>query len=126
MTEEKPKSPEKKFGKRSPPPVVTHKPKRPGAPPVGGQKRSLAISLAVMGSLALLGYEAIDWLDKKLNCEPDPANPEELICKHRGSGGSSYHRSRSSWYGGGGSGSSHGSYFGGFGHSGGGYHFGGG
>jgi hypothetical protein len=119
MTEETPKN----FGKRGPPPVVVHKPKAPGETAFSGQKRSLAISLALMGALSLGTYEAIDWLDRKLNCEPDPANPEELICKHSG-GGSTYRRSSGSWHWGGGSGSTHGVSFGGFGHSGG-FHFGG-
>jgi hypothetical protein len=116
---------QKDFGKRAPLPVVVHKPKASGAkaaaaPLFSGQKRSLAVSLALMGALALGAYEAIDWIDKKLNCEPDPANPEELICKHRN--GSSYHRSYSSgWHSSSGSGSSstHGVSYGGFGHSGG-------
>jgi hypothetical protein len=116
----------KNFGKRGhAPPVVTHRPRPPGAAPSAfGQKRSLAISLAIMGALSLGTYVAIDWLDKKLNCEPDPANPDELICKHHSSG-TSYRRSRSSWRSSGGSGSTHGLLFGGFGHSGG-FHFGGG
>lgn len=122
MTEEgKPKT----FGKRAPPPVVTHRPKPPHEPFISGQKRSLAISLALMGALSLGAYEVIDWLDRKLNCDPDPANPEELICRHSSSG-SSYRRSSSGgWHWGGGSGSTHGVLFGGFGHAGG-FHFGGG
>jgi uncharacterized membrane protein YgcG len=84
------------------------------------RKRSLAVSLALTGALALGAYEAVDWIDRKLNCEPDPANPEELICKHRN--GSSYHRSYSSGShssSGSGSSSTHGVSYGGFGHSGG-------
>lgn len=125
MGEEK----EKKFGKRGgAPPVVTHRPKIPGEAPLARkQKRSLVVSLVAMGALSIGAYSGIEWLDKKLNCEPDPNNPEELICKHRS--GSTYRRSR-----GGGwifaasshSSSSHGVSFGGFGHSGGGFHFGGG
>lgn len=120
MTDEKPEE----FGKSAPPPVVMHKPRPLGEQPATGQKRSLAISLVAMGALSLGAYEAIDWLDKKLNCEPDPANPDELICKHHSSS-SSYRRSRGGWHWGGGSGSTHGLSFGGFGHSGG-FHFGGG
>jgi hypothetical protein len=118
MTEEKPKE----FGKRGPPPVVIHKPKAPGEILFSGQKRSLAVSLALMGALTLGAYETFDWIDRKLNCEPDPANPDELICKHHSSsGGSSYRRSSSAWHWGGvgAAGSSHGASFGGFGHSGG-------
>ncbi|WP_424362047.1 hypothetical protein [Methylocystis parvus] len=118
MTEEKPKD----FGKRGPPPVVIHKPKAPGEILFSGQKRSLAVSLALMGALTLGAYETFDWIDRKLNCEPDPANPDELICKHHSSsGGSSYRRSSSAWHWGGvgAAGSSHGASFGGFGHSGG-------
>jgi hypothetical protein len=114
----------KEFGKRGPP-VVLHKPKPPGAPPAEGRKRSLAVSLAVMGALSLGAYETFDWIDRKLNCEPDPANPEELICKHRS--GTTYRRYRSSgwrWSSHSSSSSSHGFLFGGFGHAGG-FHFGG-
>jgi hypothetical protein len=107
------------FGKRRPRPVITHRPKGDGANPVAAQKRSLAITLCVTGALALGTYEAVDWLDRKLNCEPDPNNPEELVCKH--SSGSSYRRSRSSWRSSSYSSSSstHGVSFGGFGHAGG-------
>lgn len=119
MTEEKPKE----FGKRGPPPVVIHKPRAPGEIHFSGQKRSLAVSLALMGALTLGAYETFDWIDRKLNCEPDPANPDELICKHHSSSGgsSSYRRSSSGWHWGGvgAAGSSHGASFGGFGHSGG-------
>lgn len=119
MTEEKPKE----FGKRGPPPVVIHKPKSPGEIVFSRQKRSLAVSLALMGAVALGAYETFDWIDRKLNCEPDPAKPDELICKHSSShGGSSstYRRSSSAWHlGVGAAGSSHGASFGGFGHSGG-------
>ncbi|QGM98627.1 hypothetical protein [Methylocystis parvus] len=117
MADEKPNS----FGKRGPPPVVVHKPKPPGEI-ISGQKRSLAVSLALMGAVTLGAYETFDWIDRKLNCEPDPAKPDELICKHSGSHGgssSSYRRSGSAWHWGGGSGSTHGVSFGGFGHSGG-------
>lgn len=116
----------KNFGKRVPaPPVVTHKPKPPGAAPSPlGQKRSLAVSLAIMGALSLGTYETIDWLDRKLNCEPDPAKPDELICKRSSTSGG-YRRSRSSWHWAAASGATHGLSFGGFGHSGG-FHFGGG
>ncbi len=124
MTDEKPKD----FGKRSPPPVVIQKPRQPGEI-ISGQKRSLAVSLALMGAVTLGAYETFDWIDRKLNCEPDPANPEELICKHSSSHGgssSSYRRSSSAWHwGAAGAGSTHGVSFGGFGHSGGGF-FGGG
>lgn len=125
MGEEK----EKKFGKRGgAPPVVTHKPRIPGdKPPALKQKRSLVVSLVAMGALSIGAYSGIEWLDKKLNCEPDPNNPEELICKHRS--GSTYRRSRGSGWSfssGSHSSSSHGFSFGGFGHSGGGFHFGGG
>jgi hypothetical protein len=125
MTQEKPKE----FGKRGPPPVVVHKPKPPGAVSVSGQKRSLAVSLAIMGALSLGVYETFQWVDRKLNCEPDPAKPEELICKHRS--GSTYRRSSGShwssgssgggshWFGSSSSSSTHGVSFGGFGHSGG-------
>lgn len=99
-----------------------------GLPAGAGQKRTLAVSLALMGALALGTYELADWLDKKMNCEPDPNKPDELICKNRSSG-SSYHRSSGSgWHwssGGSSSSSSHGFSFGGFGHSSG-FHFGGG
>jgi hypothetical protein len=139
MTEETPKE----FGKRAPP-VVLRKPQSSGAgerPPLTPekrkriaeplkkpprQKRSLAVSLAVMGALSLGAYETYDWINRKLNCEPDPANPGEQICKNRS--GSTYRRS-SNWHsssGSGGSssshssgGSTHGVSFGGFGHSGG-------
>lgn len=126
MTEKKPKEP----GKRPPRPVVTHKPAARGANAGLGQKRSLAVTLVIMGAVSLGAYEAFDWIDRKLNCEPDPANPEELICKHRS--GSSYRRSSSSWSSSHGSSySSHSSYsthglsFGGFGHSGSGHSGGG-
>jgi uncharacterized membrane protein YgcG len=133
MADEQPKNGDDKplaqlpapFGKRGAKPIVTRKPKTPAAGS-SGQKRTLAISLVAMGALSLGAYEAIDWLDRKLNCEPDPNKPEELICKHSSSG-SSYRRSSSSgwhWSSGGGS-SSHGFSFGGFGHSGGGFSFGG-
>lgn len=116
MTQEKNKA----FSKRGPPPLVIHKPKAPGEIVFSGQKRSLAVSLALMGALTLGAYEAFDWIDRKLNCEPDPANPDELICKHHSSsGGSSYRRSSSGWHWGAGAGSTHGVSFGGFGHSGG-------
>ncbi len=120
MSEEKAKD----FGKRGPPPVVVHKPKAPGETVFSGQKRSLAVSLALMGAVALGAYETFDWIDRKLNCEPDPANPEELICKHGGSSGgssSTYRRSSSAWHlgGVGAASSTHGASFGGFGHSGG-------
>lgn len=105
------------------PPVVTHKPRAPGEALVYERKRSFVVSLVAVGALSLGAYEAVDWLDRKLNCEPDPANPDELICKHHS--GSSYRRSSSSWHWGGGSGSTHGVSFGGFGHAGG-FHFGGG
>lgn len=124
MTDDKPKS----FGKRGPQPVVVHKPRQPGDILLSGQKRSLAVSLALMGALTLGAYETVDWIDRKLNCEPDPAKPDELICKHGGGHGgssSSYRRSSSGWRWGGGSSSTHGVSFGGFGHSGGGF-FGGG
>ena len=123
MTEEN----RKDFGKRAPLPVVIHKPATLGSAPLGPatQKRSLAISLAVMGALSLGTYEAIDWLDRKLNCEPDPAKPDELICKHHS--GSSYRRSSNwrwssgsgsggGWHWSSGGGSTHGVSFGGFGH----------
>lgn len=113
-------------GKRRPRPVITHRPRVDGAVPAG-QKRSLAIALVVMGAVALGGYEAIDWLDRKLNCEPDPNNPDELICRH--SSGSSYRRSSRSWHSSSSSHSSsyssHGVSFGGFGHSSGGHSGGG-
>jgi hypothetical protein len=137
MTEEKPKD----FGRRAPP-VVLQKPKSPVEnerpapeaerlkPAPAAQKRSLAVSLALMGALSLGAYETFDWIDKKLNCKPDPANPEEQICKH--SNGSTYRRSSGSrwssgsssgsgshWFGSSGSSSTHGVSFGGFGHSGG-------
>ncbi|WP_036282200.1 hypothetical protein [Methylocystis sp. ATCC 49242] len=113
----------KEFGKRGPaPPVVTHRAKASAGGGPSSQKRSLAVSLAIMGALSLGVYETIDWLDRKLNCEPDPANPDELICKHRS--GSTYHRSSSGWHWAAGGSSSHGASFGGFGHSGG-FHFGG-
>lgn len=120
---------EKKFGKRgAAPPVVTHRPKIPGEkPPARNQKRSLVVPLIALGALSLGTSIIIDWLDRKLNCAPDPNNPGELICKHRS--GSTYRRSRSSrWHFSSGShtSSSHGFSFGGFGHSGGGFHFGGG
>jgi hypothetical protein len=115
----------KEFGRRGPP-VVLHRPKPPGSEPPAARKRSLAVSLAVMGALSLAAYETVDWIDRKLNCEPDPCNPEELICKRRS--GTTYRRYRSSgwrWLShSSGSSSSHGFFFGGFGHSGG-YHFGG-
>ncbi len=140
MTEEKPKE----FGKRAPP-VVLHKPRPTGSggrplasdkpkhvaepleKPPAGQKRSLAVLLIMIGALPIGAVVTIDWIDRKLNCEPDPANPEEQICKH--SSGSTYRRS-SGWHwssGFGGSsgshwssgGSTHGVSFGGFGHSGG-------
>lgn len=120
MSGEKPKG----FGKRGPPPVVTHKPKKLGEPDASGQKRSLAVSLAIMGGLTMGTFAAVDWLDKKLNCEPDPAKPDELVCKHSSNSGSTYRRSRGSWIWAAGSGSRHGLSFGGFGHSGG-FHFGG-
>jgi hypothetical protein len=120
MTEEK----RKDFGKRVPSPVVIQQAKAPSAPPSPERKRTLAVSLAVMGALSLSLYEAVDWIDKKLNCEPDPANPEELICKH--GNGSTYHRSYSSgWHSSSGSSSTHGVSYGGFGHAGG-YHSSGG
>lgn len=116
MTEET----RKQFGKRAPPPVVIHKPA--ASSDVMTRKRSLAISLALMGALSLGTYETIDWLDRKLNCEPDPAKPDELICKQRS--GASYRRSSSwsgsrsggGWHWSSGGGSSHGVSFGGFGH----------
>lgn len=112
----------KNFGNRgATPPVVVYKPKSLAG---GGQmprKRSLAVSLVLMGAMSLGLYGAIDWLDRKLNCDPDPANPDELICKH--SSGSTYRRSSSGSHSSYGS-SYHGISFGGFGHSGG-YHGGG-
>lgn len=120
--------PRKDFGKRGPKPVVLYKPKDKSVAGLAtNRKRSLAVSLAVVGGLSLAAYETVDWIDRKLNCEPDPANPDELICKRHSGGGSSSYRRSSGWHwsGGGGSSSSHGLSFGGFGHSGGGF-FGGG
>lgn len=115
----------KTFGKRGPAPVVARRPKAPGVAPPAGQKRSLAVSLVMMGALSLAAYETFGWIDRKLNCEPDPANPEELVCKHRS--GSTYRRARRGgwrWSSESGSSTSHGFTFGGFGHAGG-FHFGG-
>ncbi|WP_442753309.1 hypothetical protein ACNHKD_09845 [Methylocystis sp. JAN1] len=117
MTEENLKD----SGKRGPPPpVLVRKAKASGVTVFSGQKRSLAVSLALMGAVTLGAYETFNWIDRKLNCEPDPANPDELICKHGSShGGSTYRRSSSAWHWGAGVGATHGASFGGFGHSGG-------
>jgi hypothetical protein len=121
MTDEKPK----RLGKRGAPPVVTH---RPGAVAAGvAGKGSLARTLILAGAVSLGAYELVDWIDRKLNCEPDPANPDELICKNH-NGGSSYRRSSSHWRSSSShdsSSSTHGVSYGGFGHYGG-FHSGGG
>lgn len=116
MTEDERKSAGDKAGKRGPQPVVIRKPKPPIDELVSGRKRSLAVSMVLMGALTLGVYETFQWIDRKLNCEPDPANPDELICKHHS--GSTY-RSSSGWHWSSGSRSSaaHGAAFGGFGHA---------
>jgi hypothetical protein len=115
----------KDFGKRVPPPVVLQKSEgaRSGDGLSTTRKRSLAVSLALIGALSLGAYEIHDWIDSGRNCEPDPANPDELICKHGsgGGGGGSYRRSSRGWgwfSGYGGSSSTHGVSYGGFGKSG--------
>lgn len=80
---------QKTFGQRGMPSTVSRAP--PSETVGAGRKRSLAVNLVVMGALALAAYETLDWIERKINCEPDPAKPEELVCKHRN--GSSYRRS---------------------------------
>lgn len=116
MIEETPKD----FGRRAPPVVLQKsKPPKNAAPPSAGapkQKRSLAVSLAVMGAVSLGAYGVYEWSERP-HCEPDPNNPEQQICRH--SNGSTSHSSRGWHWSSGSSGSTHGVSFGGFGHSGG-------
>jgi hypothetical protein len=83
--------------------------------------------MRVKSNRSLGAYEVFDWIDRKLNCEADPANPDELICKDHSSG-SSYRRSSSHWRSSSShdssSSSAHGVSYGGFGHYG--FHSGGG
>ncbi|KAF2990163.1 hypothetical protein OGR47_11390 [Methylocystis sp. MJC1] len=114
MTQEAPKE----FGRRAPP-VVLHRPKLPKEPPnqiLPQQKRSLAVSLAVVGAVSLGGYGLYEWSEGP-HCEPDPNNPDQQICRH--SSGSTSHSSRGWHWLSGSSASTHGVSFGGFGHSGG-------
>lgn len=109
-----------KAPKRGAAPVVTL---RRGPPPpdrIAPRSRSLGVRLVMFGAVALASYEIFSWIDTKLNCEPDPNNPDELICRHRN--GSTYSRSRRwGWRSSSSSSSSwHGLSFGGFGHYGGG------
>jgi hypothetical protein len=120
MTEEEPKS----FGKRGAPPVITHRPGAGANGVIDADKITLAATLVFF--IGLGGAMVLDWIDRKLHCEDDPANSEQLICKEPGSG-AIYHRSNKSSS----SSSSHsasssteGVSFGGFGHYG--YHSGGG
>ncbi|BDV34882.1 hypothetical protein [Methylocystis iwaonis] len=107
----------KDFGRRAPP-VVLQKPKtskeRPN-PILPQRKRSLAVSLAVMGAVSLGGYGLYEWIESP-HCEPDPNNPDQQICRH--SNGSTSHSSRGWHWSSGSSASTHGVSFGGFGHSG--------
>lgn len=115
------REPSKSFGRRGAAAnVETHAPREPTGNKTPTRKRSLTISLIGVGAISLGVYGAVDWLDKKLNCEPDPNKPDELICKH--SDGPTSRRSASSWRSS--SSSYHGLSFGGFGHSGS-YHSGG-
>lgn len=114
MTQDTPKE----FGRRAPP-VVLHKPKLPKERPnplLRQQKRSLAVSLAVVGAVSLGGYGLYEW-SESAHCEADPNNPDQQICRH--SNGSTSHSSRGWHWSSGSSGSTHGVSFGGFGHSGG-------
>lgn len=107
MTEEEPKS----FGKRGAPPVITH---RPGAGAEQSGHQGVHWPHVVISALiALILYEVFG-LAHKSKCEPDPSDPEEMICEDRNGSYSSR--------GGGGDHSS--VTFGGFGHYG--YHSGGG
>jgi len=88
MTEEEPTS----SGKRGAPPVITH---RPGAGAEQSGHRGVHWPHVVISTLiALIIYEVFG-LDHKSKCEPDPSNPEEMICKDRngsysGGGGSEH------------------------------------
>ncbi len=124
MPEEEPK----RLGKRGAPPVITH---RPGAGANGGIDidkivANIVLTATLGVSIGLGSTVLLDWIDVKLHCEEDPANPEELICKEPGSG-ATYRRSNrssssSSYHGA--SSSAEGVSYGGFGHYG--YHSGGG
>jgi hypothetical protein len=120
--------PDKTRKKRGAPPVVTLRKRPARKKAAGANPRAIASNIMLFGAVALASYGVSDWLDRKFNCEPDPNNPDELICKHRD--GSTSHRSRSVWRWSGashdGASSAHGLSFGGFGHFGGGFHFGGG